>query len=420
VGARDEMLAHGDRDTDDASASADDGTLDSTRGTQRDAVHAEDYECALCLRLLYEPVTLRCGHSFCAHCCAKLVSSSHAKCPSCRRVLPILVSAYDITPSLSLSRLLRDVFPEEYQQRKAEVATEVAESVGSAFPGWTVDDGNEPDAILPIFYLDSMLPRQRIQLNIFESRYRLMVRRCLEGSRHFGMVGIVRRRDRINSMQHGVEVEIVENELQPDGCMHIAVVARRRFKMATTWVQDDYTMAHVHWMLVSNEARRDSLGAAAAAARGLERTGEREAAAEEAQDNTLQVLQTALELAPLVEEWKHLVVTGGWERFPGQLNRCLSELGPMPAATDRAGAVERALWVGALINPLPALGVAPEIRPALLESNDALLTVKIAAEGVRQSLLYLTPSVFALWFRATLHRLLVGRVQPGAPTPKPQ
>eukprot|EP01043_Picozoa_sp_COSAG02_P075584 COSAG02_NODE_15658_length_1151_cov_0.942966_1_plen_65_part_10 len=51
------------------------------------------------------------------------------------------------------------------------------------------DDG-ESETSLPLFYLDPMLPRQRLQLNIFEPRYRLMVRRCLEGSRRFGMLGV--------------------------------------------------------------------------------------------------------------------------------------------------------------------------------------------------------------------------------------
>ena len=65
-------------------------------GADAAAVCAEDYECVLCLRLLFEPVTLRCGHSFCLHCCAALQATRHAKCPSCRRVLPIHGDASDM------------------------------------------------------------------------------------------------------------------------------------------------------------------------------------------------------------------------------------------------------------------------------------------------------------------------------------
>jgi hypothetical protein len=46
----------------------------------------------------------------------------------------------------------------------------------------------------------------------------------------------------------------------------------------------------------------------------------------------------------------------------------LADLGPMPSVGDPE---ERALWVAALINPLPGLGVAYEIRPAMLATNSA-------------------------------------------------
>ena len=92
-----------------------------------DGATLENYDCALCLRLLYEPVTLRCGHSFCGPCCANLVRAKHAKCPTCRRVLPIHAGGgSELATSLTLARLLRDVFPEEYEQRRAEISAETA------------------------------------------------------------------------------------------------------------------------------------------------------------------------------------------------------------------------------------------------------------------------------------------------------
>ena len=53
----------------------------------------------------------------------------------------------------------------------------------------------------------------------------------------------------------------------------------------------------------------------------------------------------------------------GRERSPGHLAGVLADLGPMPPA---ARPRDRATWVAALINPLPALGVSLEIRPAVL------------------------------------------------------
>ena len=58
------------------------------------------------------------------------------------------------------------------------------------------------------------LAGERMALNIFEPRYRLMVRRCMEGNRRFGMAVMDH-----SHVLHGVacEAEIVECQPQPDG-----------------------------------------------------------------------------------------------------------------------------------------------------------------------------------------------------------
>jgi len=245
---------------------------------------SDDYDCVLCLRLLCAPVTLRCGHSFCGHCCSNLFKAKHAKCPTCRRVLPLHGQSGVPQPSVTLARLLESVFPEEYAKRKAEVYAEMGE-VMHAVQG-TSDS-------LPIFYLDSMLPRQRMQLNIFEPRYVTMVARALEGSRHFGMVGVTYQgRGQVTMLQHGVEVEIVENEEQ-GGRLHIEVAARRRFEICgDPWQQDDYAVADVRWMPWSNQ---------------------------EVGGGESEVVQAASALPALVEEWQSLVLSGGHQRFHGQV-----------------------------------------------------------------------------------------------------
>ena len=61
--------------------------------------------------------------------------------------------------------------------------------------------------------------------------------------------------------------------------------------------------------------------------------------------------------------WGTFVRMGGQERFPGQLDQILRDLGPCPPASQPDAAC---LWLAALLNPLPALGVAPEIRGHVL------------------------------------------------------
>jgi Lon protease-like protein len=360
------------------------------------SLSAEDYECVLCLRLLYEPCTLRCGHSFCVRCCHDLAKARHAKCPTCRRVLPLHGQPSDMAVSRELGRLLADVFPEAYAARQAEDKAEAAlrdeaeasRAASSPSQSSSASASAEPEATLPLFYLDSMLPRQRLQLNIFEPRYRLMVRRCLEGSRRFGMIGVEwqtpLRHMGQGGLRHGVEVEIVENAPQTDGRFHIEVLASRRFEtVGGTWEQDGYAMANVRWMLPPSAA-----AAAAAAAPATPATPTTEAAAEAAAeavteadagadagaaaetpsarsargssstggsgtvdasesespetsndaaaaaaadrssgDSDATCLELAAALEPLVEEWKQLVATGRWERFRGQLGRSLADLG---------------------------------------------------------------------------------------------
>ena len=57
------------------------------------------------------------------------------------------------------------------------------------------------------------------------------------------------------------------------------------------------------------------------------------------------------------------------ERAPGQLDKILNDLGPMPECELPD---EVAFWVGALVNPLPALGVCKEVRH-MLQAEAVLL-----------------------------------------------
>ena len=94
-------------------------------------------------------------------------------------------------------------------------------------------------------------------------------------------------------------------------------------------------------------------------------------------------IEQAEALEPLVAEWTSLVREGQRERAPGQLQRILNDLGPMPEA-DLAD--ERAFWTAALINPLPALGVASEVRPAVLCADAAGPRVEMVRAALAESI----------------------------------
>lgn len=96
-------------------------------------------------------------------------------------------------------------------------------------------------------------------------------------------------------------------------------------------------------------------------------------------------IKTSEALEPLVNTWLALV-RAGHERQPGHIDIVLEHLGPMPPAHQFTN---RALWVCALINPLPGLGVAYEIRPAALRAQSARERVEVAISGIRASIAHL-------------------------------
>ena len=101
------------------------------------------------------------------------------------------------------------------------------------------------------------------------------------------------------------------------------------------------------------------------------------------QPNAAKCFKMAEDLEPLVDEWYGLVRLGGWERIPGQLDLIKSHIGEMLPREEPA---RRATWVASLINPIPALGVAYEIRPALLMARDTITMLTVATEGIRLSI----------------------------------
>lgn len=70
-----------------------------------------------------------------------------------------------------------------------------------------------------------------------------MVRRCMEGSRRFGMIGV----DPTVPNAACTEVEIVNCEPLPDGRFHLEVVGRRRCFVVSQQDQDGYRLARVRY-----------------------------------------------------------------------------------------------------------------------------------------------------------------------------
>ena len=182
-----------------------------------------DFQCPLCCKLLFEPVTTPCGHSFCRGCLVR--SLDHAnRCPMCRTVLHVSSQKHPI--SVSLQNMLTQHFWSETNERQAE----------------KIESVNHGPCVLPLFVVDFVLPGQTIALNCFEPRYLLMVRRCLDGDRRFGVLSNTAP---THDKELGCEVEIHDSRQLHDGRYHIQVKVLRRFWVIRKWDLDGYRVARV-------------------------------------------------------------------------------------------------------------------------------------------------------------------------------
>jgi len=302
----------------------------------------EDFVCALCHELIYEPVVLPCSHAFCRACLVDCLhrGPSSRRCPLCRKLLHA-TSKEDLVPCAAFATLLAERFPEEYASRAAaEKAAAEPETEGSA------SDGHEE---LPLFVLESILPLQRLHLNVFEPRYRALVRVALQSGRRFGLVGF----DASGShLKHGVEAVIEVCEQTHDGRFQLQIVASRPFTILEASLHESgYLLATVRFP-----------------------SAEKVPASEE--------VETAESLLPDLEEWQGFVRA---ER-PHQLEGILRQLGPRPPCTQ-PGAM--ALWAAALLNPLPPLGVAPELRADVLAAETVAARLQVVKRGLKASLEHL-------------------------------
>ncbi|TYI72740.1 hypothetical protein E1A91_D07G080800v1 [Gossypium mustelinum] len=192
-------------------------SLIRTRGHDR-LERTDDFDCTLCLKLLYEPITTPCGHSFCRSCLFQTMDRM------------LFISPRTCAISVTLNNIIQRIFPQEYAERRSEQDS-------------LINFGND---LIPLFVMDVVIPCQKFPLHIFEPRYRLMVRRIMEGNHRMGMVIRDPATDAIADF--ACEVEITECEPLPDGRFVLEIESRRRFRILRSWDQDGYRMAEVEWV----------------------------------------------------------------------------------------------------------------------------------------------------------------------------
>ncbi|ORY00335.1 hypothetical protein K493DRAFT_312863 [Basidiobolus meristosporus CBS 931.73] len=186
-----------------------------------------EVECQICFNLLWQPLTTICGHTFCKLCLLRSLDH-YDSCPICRHRLPDYQFFNNHVPNRTISRFLECCLPNELETRRAALETEKNGSVDE----------------VPLFICSLVFPRMRCFLHIFEPRYRLLIRRCLETEKkRFGMVlpGV---NDTV-MMSYGTMLEVKSYEVLPDGRLLIEAVGVDRFRVLNYENHDGYFQGRV-------------------------------------------------------------------------------------------------------------------------------------------------------------------------------
>lgn len=201
----------------------------------REATNKE-LECQICYSMMLDPLTTTCGHTYCRKCLARVLDHS-PHCPMCRRALTVPPSLGGQPSNAVLTDLLNSLCPELVAARAEAVAREERDSPG--------------ESNIPLFCCTLGFPSMPTYLHIFEPRYRLMIRRALQGNRKFGMVMYNRagisQGDMGNTqfVEYGTVLQIINNETLPDGRSFIETRGVSRFRVRSFSMRDGYLMGNV-------------------------------------------------------------------------------------------------------------------------------------------------------------------------------
>lgn len=191
-----------------------------------------DLECPLCIRLFFEPVTTPCGHTFCKNCIERSLDHN-LRCPLCKQPLQEYLRNRKYNTTIVIQDIMFQLFPSQLEERKQVHDAEMAE-----LSNLTKD--------IPIFVCTVAYPGVPCPLHIFEPRYRLMMRRCMEtGTKKFGMCSYEHGK---GFADYGCMLEIHGLDLLPDGRSFVDSVGVSRFRVLKRGQRDGYHTADIEYL----------------------------------------------------------------------------------------------------------------------------------------------------------------------------
>jgi len=185
-----------------------------------------ELDCQICYSLFIDPITTPCGHSFCKPCITRSLDHN-STCPICRQPLHNYNAYLHHPINKTIYSFIRALYPSLYSERRYLLESEFFNTMQDT----------------PMFVTNALVfPKMPCFLHIFEPRYRLMIRRCMQSrQRQFGMV-----LSRGNTYQdYGTMLEIRSAEFLADGRSLVETIGTYKFKVVEKGSKDGYDVGKV-------------------------------------------------------------------------------------------------------------------------------------------------------------------------------
>lgn len=191
-----------------------------------------DFECSLCMRLFYQPVTTPCGHTFCKNCLERCLDHN-PQCPLCKESLKEYLAFRKYTITQVLDNIIKQYLSKEHSER-LKLHTEETKELSDLTKN------------VPIFVCTMAYPTVPCPLHVFEPRYRLMIRRCMEtGTRQFGMCISDPQKGFVD---YGCMLQIRSVHFLPDGRSVVDTIGGKRFRVISRGMRDGYCIANIQYL----------------------------------------------------------------------------------------------------------------------------------------------------------------------------
>ncbi len=191
-------------------------------------------DCQLCYAIFLDPMTTTCGHTFCRTCVQRMLDHSDL-CPICRRGLSIQpqAAANGLPSNERLVQLMNGLWADLLALRAQAYRLE--------------QQANNSGFDISLFVCTLAFPHMPTFLHVFEPRYRLMIRRAMEGNRTFGMVlpKLTQDPDGADFVEYGTLLRIMSIEYFPDGRSLIETRGISRFRVTRHAYLDGYIVANI-------------------------------------------------------------------------------------------------------------------------------------------------------------------------------